>query len=114
MNATRKAKPHEYGGISMKWFIPPVFVILSLILMGAHAWFASVPGLFSFPYNYVGVPLALLLGAAIACNTAYSLLFPLAFFFAAQFWYIPFEEKRMKQTFGEAYDAYCQRTRRWI
>ena len=147
----------------MKWLIPPVFVFLSLAVMGALALFTSGSGLFPFPYNYVGIPLALfglgiagrgsrhfarvktnintfknpdtlvtdglfrysrnpmylgflllLLGAAIAFNTLYGLALPLAFFLAAQFWYIPFEEKRVKRIFGAAYDAYRLRTRRWI
>jgi protein-S-isoprenylcysteine O-methyltransferase Ste14 len=147
----------------MKWLIPPIFVFLSLLAMGAMAFFSSGAGFLSFPYNYAGIALALfgfgiaglgsrhfarvktnintfknpdllvadglfsysrnpmylgflllLLGAAIAFNTVYGLALPLAFFLAAQFWYIPFEEERMKQTFGADFDAYRQRTRRWI
>jgi protein-S-isoprenylcysteine O-methyltransferase Ste14 len=147
----------------MKWLIPPVFVFLSLVVMGALTLFTPVTALIPFPYNYVGIPLALtgfgiaargsrhfsrvktnintfktpdmlvtdglfrysrnpmylgffllLFGAAIAFNALYGLALPLAFFLAAQFWYIPFEEKRMKMTFGAAYDVYRQRTRRWI
>lgn len=147
----------------MKWFIPPVFVFLSLAAMGALALFTSGVSFLPFPYNYGGIALVLfgfgiagrgsrhfarvktnintfknpdflvtdglfrysrnpmylgflllLLGAAIAFNTVYGLALPLAFFLAAQFWYIPFEEKRMKQTFGAGFDAYRQRTRRWI
>lgn len=29
-------------------------------------------------------------------------------------WYISFEEKAMKSAFGEDYEAYRRRTRRWI
>ena len=38
----------------------------------------------------------------------------IAFFLAADRWYIPFEEKAMQRVFGEEYDAYRRRVRRWI
>jgi protein-S-isoprenylcysteine O-methyltransferase Ste14 len=39
---------------------------------------------------------------------------PLAVFATAQFVHIPFEEAKMRRQFGEAYDAYVGRVRRWI
>jgi protein-S-isoprenylcysteine O-methyltransferase Ste14 len=39
---------------------------------------------------------------------------PLAFFGAARFWYIPYEEARMKDKYGTRYDDYCRRVPRWL
>ena len=72
-------------------------------------------GPFRFSRNpmYVGF-LLLLVGAAFFVNTWCALLAPLVFLMAARFWYIPFEENRMRATFGTAYDDYAWTTRRWI
>ena len=39
---------------------------------------------------------------------------PLLFFAAANLWYIPYEERRMINTFGPAYTAYQSEVRRWL
>ncbi|HYD86371.1 MAG TPA: isoprenylcysteine carboxylmethyltransferase family protein [Vitreimonas sp.] len=72
-------------------------------------------GLFGFTRNpmYLGFTLTLL-GAAILSNAASALAAPLLFFFAANFWYVPFEERAAAAQFGEAYAAYCKRVRRWL
>jgi protein-S-isoprenylcysteine O-methyltransferase Ste14 len=41
-------------------------------------------------------------------------LVPLVLFALQNFAIIPFEERSMRRTFGEAYDAYARRVRRWI
>jgi protein-S-isoprenylcysteine O-methyltransferase Ste14 len=38
----------------------------------------------------------------------------IGFFLLADRWYIPFEEKLMRERFGSIYDEYQLRTRRWI
>lgn len=72
-------------------------------------------GLFSKTRNpiYLGFTLALL-GAAITANTPYGLLPVLVFWAAAQFWYIPFEERAASAQFGQDYADYRQKTRRWF
>ncbi len=72
-------------------------------------------GPFRFSRNpmYLGFFL-LLLAAAFAVNTWCALLAPLGFLLASMFWYIPHEERRMRSTFGTAYDDYAWKTRRWI
>lgn len=57
---------------------------------------------------------ALLLGLAVALGTLTPLLLALVFVIAADRWYIPFEEAAMAATFGDAYRAYADRTRRWL
>lgn len=70
-----------------------------------------------FRYNrnpmYLGFAL-LLLGAAFFVNTWCALLAPSVFFLTAILWYIPHEERRMRATFGAAYDDYALATRRWL
>ena len=72
-------------------------------------------GLFAWSRNpmYLGFTLVLL-AAALAVNMWLALLGPLAFFLAAQFWYVPFEERAARETFGVAYEIYAARTRRWV
>jgi protein-S-isoprenylcysteine O-methyltransferase Ste14 len=42
------------------------------------------------------------------------LLAPLATFATANWVHIPFEEAKMRRQFGDAFDAYCAKVRRWI
>lgn len=72
-------------------------------------------GPFRFSRNpmYLGF-LLIVTAAAFFVNTWCALLAPLVFFSAAVFWYVPHEERRMRQTFGSAYDDYAWATRRWI
>ena len=72
-------------------------------------------GLFARSRNpmYLGFTL-LLLAAALAANLWLALAAPLAFFLAAAFWYVPAEERAVRAAFGEAYEIYAERTRRWI
>jgi protein-S-isoprenylcysteine O-methyltransferase Ste14 len=41
-------------------------------------------------------------------------LAPIATFLTANSAHIPFEEEKMRRQFGEAFDAYARRVRRWI
>lgn len=72
-------------------------------------------GLFRFTRNpmYLGFVL-LLIGIAIGLGTATPFAVVAAFFAITNLWYIPFEEKKMEETFGVAYLEYKARTRRWI
>ena len=72
-------------------------------------------GLFAVSRNpmYLGFVLALA-GVVLVVNCSTPLVFVLVFFAVAQFWYIPFEERRMREVFGDAYVAYSRKTRRWI
>lgn len=73
-------------------------------------------GVFQFSRNpmYLGFlvslfGICLLMGAAIS-----SLLLVLIFFIISDRWYIAYEEKMMKQKFGQEYDNYRKKVRRWI
>jgi protein-S-isoprenylcysteine O-methyltransferase Ste14 len=39
---------------------------------------------------------------------------PIAIFATANWVHVPFEEKKMRRQFGEAFDAYARKVRRWI
>ncbi|NOZ42873.1 MAG: isoprenylcysteine carboxylmethyltransferase family protein [Alphaproteobacteria bacterium] len=62
---------------------------------------------------YLGL-LLLLLGVAMLYTTAFSFVFPLVFFLIANRWYIPYEEERMHEAFGDAFLSYKARVRRWL
>jgi protein-S-isoprenylcysteine O-methyltransferase Ste14 len=72
-------------------------------------------GVFAISRNpmYLGFVLALF-GAALIFNGTTALAIAAAFFLVAALWYVPFEEARMKAVFGEQFDAYRRKTRRWI
>lgn len=72
-------------------------------------------GLFRWSRNpmYLGFVL-FLIGLAIMLETLLSFFFAAAFAVIADRWYINFEERALRRTFGERYEAYARRTRRWI
>ncbi len=72
-------------------------------------------GLFARTRNpmYVGFTL-LLVGVAAFLGSVVAWVAPLAFFLAADRWYIPFEERRMAARFGSAFFRYRQRVPRWV
>jgi protein-S-isoprenylcysteine O-methyltransferase Ste14 len=62
---------------------------------------------------YLGLTIAAL-GMAIVVGSWPMLAAPPAVFLTANFVHIPFEEAKMRRQFGETYDAYVRRVRRWI
>lgn len=72
-------------------------------------------GLFAWTRNpmYLGLTLALT-GIAILLGALWPFLGPVAFAVIADRWYIRFEEQALRRTFGERYDAYTRKTRRWL
>lgn len=72
-------------------------------------------GLFSVSRNpmYLSM-LFLITGLAFVVGHWCGLLAPVIFFAAANWWYIPFEERASTLVFGAEYSAYRQRVRRWL
>ncbi len=71
------------------------------------------------PFRYTRNPMylgfvLLLFGLALALGSLVPFIGPMIFFIAANNWYIPFEEGRMSQEFGQSYDAYRARVPRWL
>lgn len=74
-----------------------------------------VEGPFRFSRNpmYLGM-LLVTIGVAVRLGSLESLMFVVLFFAVANWWYIPFEEMKMKAVFGEAFDDYKAKVRRWL
>jgi protein-S-isoprenylcysteine O-methyltransferase Ste14 len=53
-------------------------------------------------------------GLAVWIGSWPMLLAPLMTFATANFVHIPFEEAKMRRQFGETFDAYVSRVRRWL
>jgi protein-S-isoprenylcysteine O-methyltransferase Ste14 len=72
-------------------------------------------GLFRFSRNpmYLSM-LIILVGAAATIDLWCALAAPLLFFAAANWWYIPFEERAAALAFGDEYLSYRQHVRRWL
>lgn len=72
-------------------------------------------GIFAITRNpmYLGMTL-FTLGAALWFGRPLMLLAPVLMFAVANWVFIPFEEAKMRRQFGEQFDAYCRRVRRWI
>ena len=62
---------------------------------------------------YVGMVLAGL-GAALITATLAGVILAAAYALVVRYWYIAYEERAMRQQFGERYDAYCRRVGRWL
>lgn len=98
--------------------LPVLFAILGLALVPLGVFHPDTLVMRKDAAMPWDVPLALgvvvLLWAAFFVNTWCALLAPAVFLLVAMFWYIPHEERRMRETFGSAYDDYAWTTRRWI
>jgi protein-S-isoprenylcysteine O-methyltransferase Ste14 len=72
-------------------------------------------GIFAVTRNPMYLAMTLFcLGAALWFGRPAMLAAPLAMFAIANWVFIPFEEAKMRRQFGEAFDAYCKRVRRWV
>ena len=76
-----------------------------LVVSGAHARSRN-PMYLSFAVVYVGLALAL--------GRAWPLALVIVPWASMNWVVIPFEEARLRETFGEDYADYCRRVRRWI
>jgi protein-S-isoprenylcysteine O-methyltransferase Ste14 len=62
---------------------------------------------------YVGF-VAILLGLGWACGSLAMLLSAVPMFLYLDWYVIPREEKYLLRRFGEDYQTYCRRVRRWL
>lgn len=72
-------------------------------------------GLYKFSRNpiYLGFTLSLI-GVWVLTGNLIGLFGVLIFFLISNFWYIPYEERRLEKEFGEEYKLYKSKVRRWI
>lgn len=64
----------------------PMYLAMTVFALGGALWFGRIP----------------------------MLLAPVLMFAVANWVFIPFEETKMRRQFGDAFDDYCKRVRRWI
>ena len=113
-----------------RWLGVPVTLLSVVILMGASRQFHAAKtniktfdapgtlvttGWFRFSRNpmYVGFTL-LLVGAAAVAGCAFALVPPIVFALISARIYVPFEESALSRAFGDAYETYRRRVRRWL
>jgi protein-S-isoprenylcysteine O-methyltransferase Ste14 len=74
-----------------------------------------ISGLYKFSRNpmYVGVTL-ILIGESIFFQTINLWIYSLFVFIAFNIFTMLFEEPRLRKDFGEEYNRYCQKVRRWV
>lgn len=72
-------------------------------------------GLYRLSRNpmYVGV-MTMLLGETVFCESVYLLIYSTLIFVLFHTFIITIEEPRLRKDFGNAYEAYCKKVRRWI
>ena len=72
-------------------------------------------GPFRVPRNpmYLAI-VVMLLGLAVWVGSLPMLIAPIGFFAFMSLVFIPHEERRLRETFGEAYLSFTRRVRRWI
>lgn len=74
-----------------------------------------VTGVYAFTRNPMYLAMTLLtLGVAVWLGQPLIYLSPLLMYLIADRVFIPFEEAKMRRQFGEQFDSYCTRVRRWI
>jgi protein-S-isoprenylcysteine O-methyltransferase Ste14 len=62
---------------------------------------------------YVGLT-TVYVGAALALGQAWTLALVVLPWSSTNWITIPFEEQRLRETFGQSYEQYCRRVRRWL
>lgn len=74
-----------------------------------------VEGIYKYSRNpmYLG-GVIILMGLAVTTGNLLAFIAPLVFFLVMHFMFIPFEEKKLKSTFGEEYMKYSSSVRRWL
>jgi protein-S-isoprenylcysteine O-methyltransferase Ste14 len=102
--------------------IPPMIAIAHFFRVGTQVQPTSktnnklvTTGLFALTRNpmYLGLTV-FSLGAAIWFGRPLMYLAPILVFAIANWVFVPFEEDKMRRQFGDAFDAYTKRVRRWL
>jgi protein-S-isoprenylcysteine O-methyltransferase Ste14 len=102
--------------------IPPMVSIGQFFAVGTQVHPTSTTnnklvtsGFFALTRNpmYLGLIVACT-GVALWFGRPLMLLAPLLVFMIENWAFIPFEEAKMRRQFGDEFDAYCKRVRRWI
>ena len=119
------AGPHSVpigAAVTLLGWAPPIMAILLFRKLGAEIQPTSETNkalITTGPYRFTRNPMYLGLvivtfGLALWVGWWPMLLAPALVFATANFVHIPFEEAKMHRQFGEAFEAYTRRVRRWI
>jgi protein-S-isoprenylcysteine O-methyltransferase Ste14 len=79
----------------------------------ATALITTGPFRFSRNPMYLAI-VVMMLGLAVWVGSLPMLIAPVGFFAFMSLVFIPYEERRLRETFGAAYVSFTQRVRRWI
>jgi protein-S-isoprenylcysteine O-methyltransferase Ste14 len=79
----------------------------------ATALVTSGPFRFSRNPMYLAI-VVMLLGIAVWVGSLPMLIAPVGFFAFMSVVFIPYEERRLRETFGDSYISFTQRVRRWM
>jgi protein-S-isoprenylcysteine O-methyltransferase Ste14 len=79
----------------------------------ATALVRSGPFRFSRNPMYLGI-VVMMLGIAVWVGSLPMLIAPVGFFTFMSLVFIPYEERRLRETFGDAYISFTQKVRRWM
>jgi protein-S-isoprenylcysteine O-methyltransferase Ste14 len=116
-------KPYGYGGAVL--FVVGIAMLLWVARRFRQAETTIRPfensselvtdGLFRFSRNpgYVGMVVSLA-GAAVYFGSAFVWIPVLAVAVAVDIRFIRAEERMLRKTFGDPYDEYCRKVRRWV
>ena len=58
--------------------------------------------------------LVMLTGASLMMGTIPAMFAPIGFFIIIDKVFIPFEEEKLRNSFGDVYSTYLTQTRRWV
>jgi protein-S-isoprenylcysteine O-methyltransferase Ste14 len=80
-----------------------------------HAVTLVTRGPFRFTRNpmYLGI-VGMLLGIAVWAGSVPMLIAPVGFLVLMSLVFTPFEERRLRESFGGAFEAYVEKVRRWL
>lgn len=104
------------GGVRLALYSKRLFKVTDTpILPTAQPVKLHTSGPFAHTRNpmYLGVTIALL-GAAIFTGSLVNFIFPVLFMVMMDRVYIPVEEANLQREFGEQFEAYKKRTKRWL
>jgi protein-S-isoprenylcysteine O-methyltransferase Ste14 len=115
---------HHYSGsiVFVIGFVVMLICIISFAVQGRGTLSPAAPtkklvisGLYKYSRNpmYVGVSM-MLIGEAILFQSAALWMYAFVIIAAFNTFIIFFEEPRLKKDFGEEYNNYCEKVRRWF
>jgi protein-S-isoprenylcysteine O-methyltransferase Ste14 len=93
------------GFVIRRTTLNPIGTPRRLVVVGAHAWSRN-PMYLALTVVYAGVALGL--------GRIWPLILLIVPFASMNSGVIPFEERSLRQIFGQEYSEYCRRVRRWV